>query len=211
MPFLDEQELSSLHKQIQDTNEQKEEVESELENLEDDYNSLKKHSKITNIVFGVLSGIALALAIFFYTRKGGGVSEQELIAIKKAEATRVIDSLQTAYADNIEQEYDEDGNPIESSEDSSVDQGVQSMKDKVSGEKIYSVQIGAFSRKKHPLLSETIAGTSINAELYKYSVGLFKSLNEAQSFRKELVKLGFNDAFVASYIDGKRQKIELPN
>jgi hypothetical protein len=35
-------------------------------------------------------------------------------------------------------------------------------------------------------------------------------LEEARSFRYQLVKMGFEDAFVASYQDGKRIKIEDP-
>ena len=34
--------------------------------------------------------------------------------------------------------------------------------------------------------------------------------DEAQLFRKQLVNMGFKDAFVASYQDGKRVKIEDP-
>lgn len=43
---------------------------------------------------------------------------------------------------------------------------------------------------------------------YAYSVGNFETLEEAQKFRQELVAMGFNDAFVASYRDGKRIAIE---
>ncbi|PHO01812.1 sporulation protein, partial [Rhodobacteraceae bacterium 4F10] len=41
----------------------------------------------------------------------------------------------------------------------------------------------------------------------KYSLGLYTTLDEAKGLQKELIKIGFNDAFVASYINGKRQKI----
>jgi hypothetical protein len=45
---------------------------------------------------------------------------------------------------------------------------------------------------------------------YSYSLGNFATLDEAQKFRKQLVDMGFDDAFVASYKEGKRIKIEDP-
>ena len=46
---------------------------------------------------------------------------------------------------------------------------------------------------------------------YAYSLGTFETLEEAQKFRKQLVNIGFDDAFVASYQDGQRVKIEAAN
>ena len=96
-------------------------------------------------------------------------------------------------------------------EANSVDDSINTIKNNINGEKIYSVQIGAFSENSYTLLSETLAGISSNGELFKYSIGLFKTLSEAQDFRKELVKIGFEDAFVASYVNGVRKGIENPN
>ena len=45
---------------------------------------------------------------------------------------------------------------------------------------------------------------------YSYSLGNFETLKEAQNFRKQLVDIGFDDAFVASYKEGKRIQIEDP-
>ena len=59
------------------------------------------------------------------------------------------------------------------------------------------------------MISEnTLVGiASKNDELFKYSIGLFEALSEAKKMKTELVKIGFQDAFVASYINGERQKI----
>ena len=43
---------------------------------------------------------------------------------------------------------------------------------------------------------------------YKYSLGAFETLEEAQYFRKNVLNLGFHDAFVASYQNGQRLNIE---
>jgi hypothetical protein len=50
-----------------------------------------------------------------------------------------------------------------------------------------------------------------NNPFYAYSLGNFETLEEARRFREELVNMGFTDAFVASYQDGKRIAIEDPN
>ncbi len=75
---------------------------------------------------------------------------------------------------------------------------------------IYSVQIKAFVDKNMNLASESLSNTLfVKANpFYAYSLGNFETLEEAQKFRRELVSMGFSDAFVASYQDGKRLKIE---
>ncbi len=79
-------------------------------------------------------------------------------------------------------------------------------------EKIYSVQIKSFVENNATLASEALTNTLFvkTNPFYAYSLGTFETLEEAQKFRKELVDLGFNDAFVASYQDGKRVQIEDP-
>lgn len=77
---------------------------------------------------------------------------------------------------------------------------------------IYSVQVKAFVDNNINLASESLSNTLfVKANpFYAYSLGNFETLEEAQKFRRELVSMGFNDAFVASYQDGKRLKIEDP-
>lgn len=77
---------------------------------------------------------------------------------------------------------------------------------------IYSVQVKAFVDNNINLASESLSNTLfVKANpFYAYSLGNFETLEEAQKFRRELVSMGFNDAFVASYQEGKRLKIEDP-
>ena len=80
-------------------------------------------------------------------------------------------------------------------------------------EKIYSVQVKSFVDNNVTLASEGLTNTMFvkTNPFFSYSLGNFGTLQEAQSFRKQLVDIGFQDAFVASYKDGKRLKIENPN
>ena len=79
-------------------------------------------------------------------------------------------------------------------------------------EKIYSVQVKSFVENNVTLASEALTNTLFvkTNPFYAYSLGNFETLEEAQKFRKQLVQMGFNDAFVASYQDGQRVKIEDP-
>lgn len=207
MPFLDEQELISLQQEISDANEKKDELEEKLKTKENEISRVKVKSRGINIFFGALAGLAMAVAIFLSKNQAPPelLNLDEIAEIKRTEAQRVIDSLSTVS--NIDDtEYEEETE--ESS--SSVDDGIQAIKNTLKNEKIYSIQVGVFTKNKFPLLSESIAGITSQGEYFKHSFGLFKTLEEAQGFRRNLVKIGFKDAFIASYINGERQKIEKP-
>jgi len=98
-------------------------------------------------------------------------------------------------------------------------------------QKEYNSEIVSY-KEKISSLEETIQSLSINQELdaedpkedagsnfvnfreiksggyNKYAVGNFETLKEAKKFRREMVKLGFRNAFIASYKNEKRIKIE---
>ena len=205
MPFLNDDELNSLHKTIDtaqdklnETNDELEEIKESLHNSEEKLKKTKKSKSLQNIILSILAGIGLALAFYFYNNSSNSINIEN---IKKAEATRILDSISA-------NSYTTQNN---SNTNNSFEDSIESVKSNISGEKIYSVQVGAFTQNKYALLSETLAGITSNGDMFKYSIGLFKTLKEAQNFRRELVKIGFRDAFVASYIDGIRQEIEHPN
>jgi hypothetical protein len=79
-------------------------------------------------------------------------------------------------------------------------------------EKIYSVQVKSFVDNNVTLASEALTNTLFvkTNPFYAYSFGNYETLEEAQKLRKFLVQIGLEDAFVASYIDGQRVKIEDP-
>lgn len=201
MPFLDEQELANLRQEIDEANAKSENLENELQEKEEKILDVKHAARNQNIVLSVLLGVAGCLAYYFYANQT--VSNIDVAEVKRMEAERVIDSLSSVYAEN--------SNSSEEVASFSVEEGATEISNQMDGETIYSVQIGVFTKRKHPLLSETFLGTASRGNLFKYSVGLFKTLPEAQKFRKELVSIGFEDAFVASYINGVRQQIHNPN
>ena len=80
----------------------------------------------------------------------------------------------------------------------------------LNSEVIYAVQVAALENKDLSLYSKELRNISQykDKDFNKYSLGNFTSLEDAKIFRKELIALGFQDAFVASYQNGKRLKIE---
>lgn len=203
MPFLNDQELENLQQEIKDLNIKNEALEIEISERIEEIGDIKSTARNRNILLSFFAGVAIAFAVYFY-QNGSSVDVSE---IKKQEATRVLDSISDAssYADDS---YDDDEQNTEDSLTAS--EAVENLKSEVSGQKLYSVQIAALTERNYPVLSKTIAGTLTNDEYLRYSVGLFDSLKEAQKFRKALVNMGFEDAFVASYVNGQRQEIENP-
>ena len=75
---------------------------------------------------------------------------------------------------------------------------------------VYTVQVAALEKQKLPLRSGNtnyISGPGVKG-LTTFSIGVYYSLEEAQILRNALVKMGFGDAFIASYKNGVRVRIE---
>ncbi len=204
MPFIGDEELDSLQKQIDISLEEKQEYEYRVTELEEDLAKQKKSSLFTNVIFGILSGLGIGFALYLFLNGGSGNIEQ----IKYAEKQRVIDSL-SAEQEELEEDLDT-GDEEEYEETTDADTAAQDVKEAMKDQKVYSVQIKAFTDNKYPVLSKALAVLATQSDYYKYSIGVFNSLEEAHELRKELVRIGFRDAFVASYVNGERQAIHKP-
>ncbi|CAL2103155.1 SPOR domain-containing protein [Tenacibaculum sp. 190130A14a] len=214
MPFIEEEKFKLMQEDFDNAKLKREEAENELTKVQEDFHSFKKKSKITPILFGILFGLSAALAYYFYTNGGGTVSDSEIAAIKKKESTRVIDSIQRAQArakrnnkGNDNSTDDVASNTSEDAMDTATFEG--DVDNATQGETVYSVQVGVFSEKRYPLLSSAFTPgiAAANGSYFKYSLGLFSTVEEAKKLRSELRNIGFKDAFVASYVNGTRQKI----
>jgi cell division protein FtsL len=77
---------------------------------------------------------------------------------------------------------------------------------------IYSVQTGMIPMDSTSFISQGLSnGMFIEARPYlKYSIGLYETYEEANALRRGLVKLGFTDAFIASYKGTTRLQIHRP-
>lgn len=201
MPFIEESDLLELHKDIDKAQIINERL---LDQIKYKNKELKK-SKIQRNVFAGVTALFLigALTVTSFT---AGLSSSSTFEKQNSNNLLVsIDSL-----DAIKSRMD---NLKIRNEELSLVKEFYLAKEFLEKEKIYSVQVKSFVENNITLASEALTNTLFvkTNPYYSYSLGNFQTLSEAQKFRKQLVDLGFPDAFVASYKEGKRLKIENPN
>lgn len=198
MPFIEESDLLELHKDIDKAQIINERL---LDQIKYKNRELKR-SKIQRNLFGVVTVLFLigTLAVFSYNagfiRSSNYENRNNLLVS--------IDSLEVIKSriDNLK----------EQNEELSLVKEFYLAKKFLDKEKIYSVQVKSFVDNNITLASESLSNTIFakTNPFYSYSLGNFETLEEARSFRYQLVKMGFEDAFVASYKEGKRIEIEDP-
>ena len=198
MPFIEESDLLELHKDIDKAQIINERL---LDQIKIKNKELKK-SKIQRNFLAAITGLFL-IGTFGITTYTAGLSTSNNLE-NRNNLLVSIDSLEAhkARIDNLRQQ----------NEELSLVKEFYLAKSFLEKEKIYSVQIKSFVDNNVTLASEALTNTLFvkTNPFYSYSLGNFETLQEAQKFRKQLVDLGFNDAFVASYKEGKRLQIEDP-
>jgi hypothetical protein len=197
MPFIEESDLLELHKDIDKAQIINERL---LDQIKFKNKELKRSKVQRNILAGVTTLFLIgALAITSFTaglsRSNTYDNQNLLVSIDS------LDAVKTRI-DNLQQQ----------NEELSLVKEFYLAKMFLDKEKIYSVQVKSFVDNNLTLSSESLTNTMFvkTNPFYSYSLGNFETLEEARSFRYQLVKMGFEDAFVASYQDGKRLKIEDP-
>ena len=196
MPFIEETDLLDLHKDIE---------KSQIinERLLDQVGFKNKDLKKLRIQRNVLAGVTFAFLLmifgfwaFFSGYKTSNELRNQEIVFKAG------DSLNT-FRNRI-------NHLKERNEELSLVKEFYLAKKILEKEKIYSVQVKSFVENNTALTSEALTNTLFvkTNPFYAYSLGNFETLDEAKQFRKQLVSMGFKDAFVASYKDGKRLRIE---
>lgn len=201
MPFIEESDLLELHKDIDKAQIINERL---LDQIKYKNKELKK-SKIQRNVFAGVTALFLIGALTFTSFTAGLSSSNSFDKQNSNNLLVSIDSL-----DAIKSRMD---NLKIKNEELSLVKEFYLAKEFLEKEKIYSVQVKSFVENNITLASEALTNTLFvkTNPYYSYSLGNFQTLSEAQKFRKQLVDLGFQDAFVASYKEGKRLKIESPN
>lgn len=200
MPFIEESDLLDLHKDI-------DKAQIINERLLDQIKFKNKELKRNKIQRNVFGGVAALLTLFIlaFTSFSAGLSSGRFNTSNNKNLLVSIDSLDAVKSriDNLKRQ----------NEELSLVKEFYLAKQFLEKETIYSVQVKSFVDNNVTLASEALTNTLFvkTNPYYSYSLGNFETLKEAQDFRKQLVNLGFQDAFVASYKDGKRLKIEPSN
>ncbi len=198
MPFIEESDLLDLHKDIDKAQIINERL---LDQIKFKNKDLRKLRLQRNVLMGITALFLVGvLAITSFTAglssKNSYESQSNLLV-----SIDSLDAIKTRI-DNLKSQ----------NEELSLVREFYLAKAFLDKEKIYSVQVKSFVDNNVTLASEALTNTLFvkTNPFYAYSLGNFETLDEAQSFRKQLVAMGFQDAFVASYKDGKRIKIEDP-
>lgn len=199
MPFIEESDLLELHKDIDKAQIINERL---LDQIKFKNKEIKK-SKIQRNVLAGITGLFLIGALAFTSFTAGlstsnSIDNQNTLLVS-------IDSL-----DAVKSRID---NLREQNQELSLVKEFYLAKNFIEKEKVYSVQVKSFVDNNVTLSSKALTNTLFvkTNPFYSYSLGNFETLTEAQKFREQLVHIGFEDAFVASYKEGKRIKIEEPN
>ena len=198
MPFIEESDMLDLHKDIDKAQIINERL---LDQIKFKNKDLRKIKLQRNILLGFVGLFVIGtLAITSFT---AGLSSKQQFE-NQSNVLFSLDSLDVIRAriDNLKKQNQE----------LSLVKEFYLAKEFLNKEKIYSVQVKSFVDNNVTLASEALTNTLFvkTNPFYAYSFGNYETLEEAQKLRKFLVQIGLEDAFVASYIDGQRVKIEDP-
>jgi hypothetical protein len=199
MPFIEESDLLELHKDIDKAQIINERLLDQIKYK----NKELRRSKIQRNIFASITTLFLIASLAVTSFTAGLFSSNP--TNNTTSFTVPLDSLEgfKARIDNLKRQ----------NEELSLVKEFYLAKNFLEKETIYSVQIKSFVDNNLTLSSQSLNNTLFvkTNPFYSYSIGNFETLKEAQKFRKQLVDMGFDDAFVASYKEGKRLKIEPAN
>ncbi|PKB00294.1 sporulation related protein [Flavobacteriaceae bacterium MAR_2009_75] len=198
MPFIEESDLLELHKDIDKAQIINERL---LDQIKFKNKEIKKSKVQRNVLAGITGLFLIGTLIVFSFTAGRSVSNNFESPSNLLVSIDSLDAIKSRI-DNLKQQ----------NEELSLVREFYLAKKFLQKEKIYSVQVKSFVENNVTLASEALTNTLFvkTNPFYSYSLGNFETLEEAQTFRQQLVDLGFPDAFVASYKDGKRIQIEDP-
>ncbi len=198
MPFITDEELQDFKDQIEKAEESKRTSDYMREKAIKDEQENSRKFKIATIILGIVALLGVAGTIYFmkFSKPSNMISQKDHNTQKSILEGKITELEETIQ--NLSMNQDINGNDSGESAGSLDD------------ELVYAVQIGAFEEKNLSMYSENFVNFREikSGGFNKYALGNFETLNEAKKFRRELVKLGFRNAFIASYQNGKRRKIE---
>lgn len=200
MPYIEEEQLIELEDDLKKSQLINESLVEQL-----DIKNLHLQRRDKQKLFLSITSLILLLCctslVFFFKNANGSKNSEAKAAANKA----YIDSMTTLNA-RIEALKQENQVLTELRE-------LYLARNFLKNDTIYSVQIKSLSENKISMASNTFTNTIIskNHPYLSFSLGVFETVEEARAFQNSLKKLGFTDAFVASYQEGKRIRIEPKN
>lgn len=189
MPILTEEELQDIVNKENEAKAKLEQKDKELVQVYKEKRNIKSERKglvISTAILGLLF-LAMIFAVMFQPRlfglneEGSKIAEDEVV-IKQS----TLDDYQAKVLE-LEDKVSQYTNPLELKE-------------------FYAVQLGAFKKFNTPLSSDnfSIVHNANYKDFNLYTLGVFKTEEEAEKLRKVVSQLDFKDAFIGLYRDGER-------
>ncbi|WP_103864449.1 SPOR domain-containing protein [Aquimarina sp. I32.4] len=200
MPFITDEELQNYKNQVEKAEESKRAIDYARNVAVKDERDISRKLKIATIILAILAVLGIAGTVYLMNFN----TPQNMISQKKHKSemlerdNKIAELNETIQNLSMNQE-------LQSNPDGESGNGRS-----LQGELIYAVQIGAFENMDLSMYSENFVNFKEirSGNFNKYALGNFATLDEAKKFRRALVRLGFRNAFIASYQNGKRIKIE---
>ncbi len=225
MPILTDQQFNELNSNLEVRKSKILALENQIDEFKDRLSKLKSHRFILLLVSILLAVIAFIL----YFKSPNSLSTKDHISLLESKGYKVLstdDYMSLVQEETYEKEAMDlaskanddstsDINTQEEHDDSlskaSLIDKMHDVKSQIEGETVYAVQVAAFLKKKLSSVSDSYLPHFRELEsgdFYKYSLGAFDNLEKAKRFRKEIIAMGFKDAFIATYKNGRRIRIQ---
>ncbi|RUA06966.1 MAG: hypothetical protein DSY82_08905 [Flavobacteriia bacterium] len=182
MPYLKEEDLANLYKEIDTAKSKIDTLSDTIEEEEEQISILKKH----RMIIGIFAVLATLLMIWSFLPKEEEIPDEYLIRNN-------LSLVNTDSLHSLQLELDK----LKSIESSRVTVSELPI--------VYSVQIGAYNNFSSDLFSEDFSHlTEFSQEgMNKFALGNYKTYKEAVNLRTDLKKLGFIDCFIIAKSYGK--------
>ncbi|NAS30091.1 SPOR domain-containing protein [Flavobacteriaceae bacterium R38] len=201
MPFIEEDNLLDLYKKIDKSEANNLRLQDQIYFKNKEVSKSMKQRNIFGIV-GIICIVVCAIVISFSLGVRNTVNN-----LKTTSEDKVIIPI-----DSIESLKNKVRTLEDKNENLNAVREFYLAKNLLDSKKVYAVQMSAIEKTHLSLLPLSFSNLKLikNNEYLSLSLGAFETLKEAQNFRYELVKAGFDEIFIISYAEGKRIQIEEP-
>ena len=225
MPYIEEQDLIYLHKQIESEIEERNKIETKFRNKSFQFQDTKRKTKMYQIVAAVFA-LGLIGSIGYFMQKGTAKTVAELTPQEiEVKANKYLeeqglaaipqDSLDnlTEMAFKLEmmdmQSDDVDGNSTDTITNENNTPVSYSSESPFKGY-VYSVGIGSMKNNGIKLNSGEFSNFKMfQGNLDTYSIGNFKTYKEATAFKLKVRKyMKIRDAYLVAYKDGEHVSVK---
>lgn len=195
MPVLTDEQHQELLDKSKKANERANESQRLLQKSEEEKEEKSQQRNVFLTTTIILFALLVAGLIIYFVQPDLLFKGQQLDSDEVVVKQQTIDEYESQIADY--------NNKSETNNENSIIIDGQNVST------FFAVQLGAFTKFNEPIVSPQYSLIKHIKEdgFTKYTVGVFDNAKDARNLRNKLIKLGFEDAFVGKYNNGKRLDI----